>query len=98
MSLTDEQILKLICDNTGKRINLPNFTLDELKDFARAAVSEYISSQKPVAWIRKCVIDGEVPKKEINIRGRMAWPIRFKLHAVTKGKALDDDIALFTNQ
>jgi len=34
--LKREQILKLICDNTGKRINLPNFTIEELEDFAKA--------------------------------------------------------------
>lgn len=38
--MNDERILRLICDHTGKRINLPNFTLDELKDFARAVVAE----------------------------------------------------------
>lgn len=37
--MTDEQILRLICDHTGKRINLCNFTLDELKVFARAVES-----------------------------------------------------------
>jgi hypothetical protein len=36
--MTDEQILRLICDHTGKRINLPNFTLDELKEFANAVL------------------------------------------------------------
>lgn len=39
MEMTDEQLLRLICDHTGKRINLPNFTLDELKDFARAVLA-----------------------------------------------------------
>lgn len=38
-ALSDESILRLICDNTGKRINLPNFTLYELIDFARALLS-----------------------------------------------------------
>ena len=34
-----EELLKLICDNTGKRINLPNFTIEELEDFANAIMS-----------------------------------------------------------
>lgn len=38
--MNDERILRLICDHTGKRINLPNFTLDELKDFARAVLAD----------------------------------------------------------
>ena len=39
--MNDEQILKLICDNTGKRVNLCNFTLEELKTFARAVLELY---------------------------------------------------------
>lgn len=38
--LTDAEILLLICDHTGKRINLCNFTLDELKVFARALLAK----------------------------------------------------------
>lgn len=37
--MNDEQILRLICDHTGKRINLPNFTINELKDFARGVLA-----------------------------------------------------------
>lgn len=37
--MSNEAILKLICDNTGKRINLPNFTLDELMELVRAAIA-----------------------------------------------------------
>jgi hypothetical protein len=52
--MTDEQILRLICDHTGKRINLPNFTLDELKDFARAVLATYGAAQEtlpePIDW------------------------------------------------
>lgn len=51
--ISDEELLKLICDNTGKRINLPNFTLEELKDFARGVI------QLQVAKL-------EVPKDRIN--------------------------------
>lgn len=39
--MNDEQILKLICDNTGKRVNLCNFTLEELKVFAQAVLESY---------------------------------------------------------
>lgn len=39
--MNGEQILKLICDNTGKRVSLCNFTLEELKDFARAVLELY---------------------------------------------------------
>jgi hypothetical protein len=56
--MTDEQILRLICDHTGKRINLPNFTLDELKDFARAVLAESKLSKDQVkgefdAWVKE---------------------------------------------
>lgn len=38
--MTREEILKLICDNTGKRINLPNFTIEELEDFANSVIEK----------------------------------------------------------
>ena len=38
-AMTREALLHLICDNTGKRINLPNFTIEELEDFAHAVLS-----------------------------------------------------------
>ena len=52
---------------------------------------------EPAAWMRKWAFDGEKPYKEKNANGRMAWPIRFKVLPVTKGKHFADDVALFTN-
>ena len=52
--------------------------------------------QQPRAWMRKWAFDGDKPYKEKNANGRMAWPIRFKMLAVTKGKHFDDDVALYT--
>jgi hypothetical protein len=43
--VSDEQILRFICDHTGKRINLPNFTLDELMDFARDLLNHQSAQQ-----------------------------------------------------
>lgn len=50
-----EQILKLICDNTGKRINLPNFTLEELEDFAKAVLCASAATQNAerYQWLRE---------------------------------------------
>lgn len=38
-AVTREALLHLICDYTGNRINLPNFTIEELEDFAHAVLS-----------------------------------------------------------
>ena len=46
--------------------------------------------------MRKWAFDGDKPYKEKNANGRMAWPIRFKMLAVTKDKHFDDDVALYT--
>ena len=62
-----------------------------LLDLALAA-----EPQQPVAWMRKWAFDGDKPYKEKNANGRMAWSIRFKMLAVTKGKHFDDDVALYT--
>ena len=51
---------------------------------------------QPRAWMRKWAFDGDKPYKEKNANGRMAWPIRFKMLAVTKDKHFDDDVALYT--
>lgn len=51
---------------------------------------------QPRAWMRKWAFDGDKPYKEKNANGRMAWSIRFKMLAVTKGKHFDDDVALYT--
>lgn len=48
----------------------------------------------PFAWARAWHVRGETPKKERNANGRMAWPARFKLLPVTRGKLQDDDVAL----
>ena len=51
---------------------------------------------EPVAWIRKWSLDGEKPSKERNKNGRMAFPMKFKLHEVTRNRCLPDDVALYT--
>lgn len=51
---------------------------------------------EPVAWIRKWSLDGEKPSKERNKSGRMALPMKFKLHEVTRNRCLPDDVALYT--
>lgn len=50
---------------------------------------------KPVAWMRKWAADGETPAKQRNENGRLAWPKKFCLLAVTPGKCLPDDVPLF---
>lgn len=39
---------------------------------------------------------GEKPSKERNKNGRMALPMKFKLHEVTRNRCLPDDVALYT--
>lgn len=52
---------------------------------------------EPVAFARKWHIDGEVPRKEKQENGRLAWPFKFKLMPITIGKCLADDAPLFTS-
>lgn len=47
------------------------------------------------AWARRWYIDGEVPKKERNEKGRMAWPRKFIFKEVTKHKVFSDDVPLY---
>lgn len=54
-----------------------------------------IDPYAPRAWMRRWAYDGETPKKERKENGRMAWPLRFKLMAVTAHKVLPDDVPLF---
>ena len=94
MTLTFEQIAQLVCDHTGKRINLPNFTIEELADFAHAVQRLVEENQKPVAWMRKWAADGETPVKERNAKGRMVWADKFKFLPVTEKKLFADDVPL----
>ena len=68
--------------------------LKECFDILDAALAA--PEQQPRAWMRKWAFDGDKPYKEKNANGRMAWPIRFKMRAVTKDKHFDDDVALYT--
>lgn len=52
----------------------------------------------PVAWMREWAYRGEVPHKERKDNGRMAWPLRFKLLAITQNKVLPDDVPLYTSR
>ena len=52
--------------------------------------------REPDGFIRKWAKDGEVPTKEKNSNGRMAWPTKFKFMAVTQYQVLASDLALFT--
>ena len=52
-------------------------------------------SLKPIAWARKWFADGEVPAKERNQNGRLAWPKRFLLKELTANRVVSDDVALY---
>lgn len=54
-----------------------------------------MNEDKPTAWARKWYLDGEIPQKEKNERGRMVWPLRFKFLPVTVHKCLEDDVPLY---
>jgi hypothetical protein len=45
--------------------------------------------------MRRWAYDGETPVKERKENGRMAWPVRFKMHAVTVNRVFPDDVPLF---
>ena len=65
----------------------------------RAALAKWgqpAQAAEPVAWMRKWAFDGETPAKVKNEAGRLAWPLKFKLRAVTESRCLSDDMPLFT--
>ena len=70
--------------------NSPEF--DGIRSAAPAAGTE--KDAEPIAWARKWHVDGEKPTKERNANGRMAWPQKFKLHAITPHKIFPDDVPL----
>lgn len=47
---------------------------------------------KPLAWARRWHANGETPAKERNDKGRLVWPLRFKLLAVTPHQCCRDDV------
>lgn len=53
---------------------------------------------KPAAYMRRWAFEGEVPKKELNERGRPAWPARFLLLPVTIEKIRTDDVPLYPKE
>ena len=53
---------------------------------------------KPMGWARRWYVDGEVPKKEPNENGRLAWPTRFLLRPVTDHQCLPTDVPLYTKE
>lgn len=68
---------------------------------AKAPIKEQVETQPaadgvPLAWMRAWAYRGETPHKERKENGRMAWPLRFKLLAITQNKMLPDDIPLYT--
>ena len=54
-------------------------------------------AEQPVAWARSWHIAKEVPCKEKNGNGNLAWPAKFKLLPVTAGKCMRDDVPLYTH-
>jgi len=48
----------------------------------------------PKAWMQKWYLDGEIPAKIKNEKGRWVWPAKYKFHAVTTSKCLADDVPL----
>jgi hypothetical protein len=50
---------------------------------------------KARAWMRRWSFDGEIPKKEKNDNGRLAWPDKFKFKEVTLHQVFIDDVPLF---
>lgn len=60
-------------------------------------IAESTAGQRaPLAWMRAWAYRGETPHKERKENGRMAWPLRFKVLAITQGKILPDDVPLYT--
>ena len=68
---------------------------DELREEIRAYLAAETEAE-PVAWMRKWYFDGEIPRKEKNERGRMAWPNKFKFLPLSYHKCCEDDIPLYT--
>lgn len=56
-----------------------------------------VGAEIPCAWMRRWAFDGEIPQKERNENGRMAWPFKFKLIPVSETRLLPDDVPLFSN-
>jgi len=50
-----------------------------------------------LGYARRWHAEGEVPRKERNEKGRMAWPARFTLMAVTPEQCLPSDVPLFAS-
>jgi hypothetical protein len=66
------------------------------KEIRAFLAAEPEAEPEPVAWARKWYLDGEIPQKEKNERGRMAWPYKFKFLPVSCHKCCEDDISLYT--
>lgn len=75
---------------------LPMSVVTKLADPSAALTESTAKDGSPVAWMRAWASRGEVPHKERKENGRMAWPLRFKLLAITEGKILPDDVPLYT--
>lgn len=67
---------------------------EKLAAFRSAILADAAKDVQVVAWQRKWDADGEIPVKEKNGNGRMAWPLRFKFLPVTRGKCAKDDLPL----
>ena len=104
---TIEQLVEALKDLLDQGITRPVETgigmMEELTPAVERAHKAIVAGEaelkrEPEGYIRKWAYDKEVPSKEKNLRGRLAWPNKFKFLPITQHQCAKDDIALFSRE